>query len=72
VLDPGRIRVFGRFGLKDNFIALNWDYRENLNGSGFDAAVQDCINLWQTIFPGEPLFSGEKAGDYISGKFSVV
>lgn len=72
VLEHGRIRVFGRFGLKNNFIALNWDYRENLEGGEFDKAVFHCMDLWRDLFSDEPLFSGASADAYISGRFSVV
>ena len=39
---PG-IRVLGRFAAKDCFIALDWDYRENIDGEeGWDALVAGC------------------------------
>jgi hypothetical protein len=62
---PG-IRVLGRFSEKDTFVALKWDYRENMNGSDFDDAVIRCADEWKRLFPGIPLFAGRTLDDYLT------
>jgi hypothetical protein len=49
---PGHgMRVFGRFADMDCFIALEWDYRENLDeDDGWDAAIHECQSGWQALF----------------------
>ena len=42
------IRVFGAFCACDSFVALHWDYREDI--SDFGAEVQDAKQIWQDYF----------------------
>lgn len=58
------IRCFGLFGGKDFFIALTWDYRENIQD--FDEAVTECSNEWTRLFGGIPLFKGSKLNEYLT------
>lgn len=67
---PG-IRVFGRFIELDTFVALTWDYRENLNGRDFDDAVARCIREWQRLFPREHLFAGRSLNEYLTNFYAV-
>jgi len=71
-LDPAPgIRVFGRFAEMDTFVAVTWEYRENINGRDFDAAVVRCINGWHKLFPTTPLFSGRNLNEYVSNFYPV-
>jgi hypothetical protein len=67
---PG-IRVFGRFIEKDTFVGLTWDYRENLNGKDFDAAVERLVREWRRLFPNEPLFAGRNLNEYVTNFYLV-
>jgi hypothetical protein len=46
-LDQG-IRCFGCFAARDLFIALTWDYRENI--TDFDEEVRRCRQVWDDLF----------------------
>jgi hypothetical protein len=52
---PG-IRCFGCFGDRDLFIALTYEYRENLveTEDGFAAEAQRCRKDWDSLFSSEP------------------
>lgn len=58
------IRCFGFFGGKDFFIALTWNYRENIQD--FNQAVEECSNEWTRLFQGIPLFEGHKLDEYLT------
>lgn len=58
------IRCFGLFGGKDFFIALTWDYRENIQD--FNQAVKECSNEWTKLFRGIPLFEGRNLDEYLT------
>ncbi|MEP7173719.1 MAG: hypothetical protein ABI705_09555 [Aestuariivirga sp.] len=58
------IRCFGFFGGKNFFIALTWDYRENIED--FDEAVKECSDEWSRLFPTIPLFTGSNLDDYLT------
>ena len=63
---PG-IRAFGRFAEQDVFVALSWDYRENLVGmDDWCVEVQNCLNLWQKLFGCLEPHKGHTVSDYIS------
>jgi hypothetical protein len=47
--EPESIRVFGGFADKNAFVALTWDYRENI-GNNFDAEVERCMSAWRELF----------------------
>lgn len=73
---PG-IRVFGRFADKDVYVALNWEYRENLGGpqdKEFDREREICKAEWRKLFNTNPSINGTQIHDYfadISNVFSV-
>jgi hypothetical protein len=62
---PG-IRVVGRFSERDTFIALCWDFHENLHGKSWDPFQDRCGNEWKRLFPGVAPFSGKTVREYIS------
>jgi hypothetical protein len=64
------IRCFGFFGGKDFFIALTWDYRENI--VDFDQAVKECSHEWSRLFPTVPLFMGSNLDDYLTNYKQVA
>jgi hypothetical protein len=73
---PG-IRVFGRFADKDIYVALNWEYRENLGGpkeKDFDREREICKARWRQLFPTYSSLNGSQIDEYfadISNVFSV-
>jgi hypothetical protein len=67
-LDPNPgIRAFGRFAEQDIFVALTWNYRENISGrEDWSAEVESCITLWQELFDNLPPHKGRTVNDYIT------
>jgi hypothetical protein len=65
---PG-IRSFGAFHEQDYFIALRWDYRENIEI--FEDEVDATINAWRDLFKDEPPHSGSNLNEYLTLFFSV-
>ena len=66
---PG-IRIFGRFALKDMFIAFTWAWRPELKGEGsaeWREAIGVCGAEWRKVLPSYAPLSGEYPYDYISG-----
>ena len=69
---PG-IRCFGRFAGKDTFIALNWNYRENLEREAdWIPEVERCREEWDRLFNPYPPFRGASLNEYLSGGFHAV
>lgn len=67
-LDQG-IRCFGCFAGKDLFVALTWDYRENIQE--FRAEVEQCRQVWDSLFsPLSPLKESTLDG-YLSNCLAV-
>ena len=60
---PG-IRALGAFAGKDKFVALSWDYREDM--ADFDGDVQSAIDYWKDLFGGELPFKGRDLDEYLS------
>jgi hypothetical protein len=53
IIEPAAgIRCFGCFGDRNLFVALTWDYRENLDetADGFAALARDCRAVWSSLF----------------------
>lgn len=68
---PG-IRCLGGFGGKDFFIALTWDYRENILGSdGWRDEIQHTKSEWESLFGTIPRFHGASLNDYLSNFYVV-
>jgi hypothetical protein len=62
---PG-LRIFGRFADKDVFIALTWNYRENLASDVEYAKAGDrAVRQWGMLFAS--YFVGNYPDDYITG-----
>lgn len=71
---PG-IRVFGRFADVDVFVALTWDYRENLGGpysKEFDRERERCKAEWRKLFNTYPTIFGSAVDEYISENAFLV
>ena len=61
---PGRIRILGGFAEKNLFVALAWDYRENLTGL-FPPIISQARNAWAKLFSTPPL-KGSSLDAYLS------
>jgi hypothetical protein len=61
------IRIFGCFTGTDEFIALTWDFRENLQTpQDWGDAVAECMTEWRKLFGELPPHSGDTIDAYIS------
>jgi hypothetical protein len=61
------IRVFGCFTSTDEFIALTWQFREDLGTpEDWDAAIADCMSEWTKLFGPLPAHSGDTIDAYFS------
>jgi hypothetical protein len=67
--NPG-IRAFGGFSAKDEFIALIWNYRENLEGR-WDEEVEDLRRTWVELFGTERPMHGANLDAYLSNFIAV-
>lgn len=72
--DPdARIRVFGRFLEFDLFVALTWQYRENLKTPLDWTNEQERFkDKWRVLFPYQALYAPTKADGYVSQPFKLV
>jgi len=59
---PG-IRALGCFSETDTFIALTWNYRENID---WEDEVNKCRSAWIDLFGTVPPHKGSTIYDYIS------
>jgi hypothetical protein len=67
-----QIRIFGRFAEFDTFVALHWDYRDNLRTrQDWKDAVHETRQRWGAIFTQAPL-TKTRAADYVSQPFESV
>jgi hypothetical protein len=67
VTDPAEtpgIRSLGGFSGFDEFVALRWEYRENIDV--FDEEVTATIEAWRDLFKSEPPHSGSNLDEYLS------
>lgn len=69
---PG-IRVFGRFAVKDCFIALTWEWRRDLMDRTtvegerlWEAVLLQCKTEWRGLFPSYNPMTGGCLHDYLS------
>jgi hypothetical protein len=60
---PG-IRSLGAFADTDSFIALRWEFRENIEI--FDEEVQSTIEAWRDLFQSEVPHSGSNLRAYLT------
>jgi hypothetical protein len=61
---PDGIRCFGAFAGCDEFVALTWDYRENIRD--FNAAVLECRGVWSNLFGSIVPYSGDSLDAYLT------
>ncbi|MEH6725196.1 MAG: hypothetical protein V7703_03490, partial [Hyphomicrobiales bacterium] len=71
VVDPSAsLRVLGGFAAMDVFVALEWEFRENLdNGLNmplWNKFIRRAKTKWETCLPNYVRLSGGKTSDYIS------
>ena len=67
-IDPNaRIRCFGAFGGRNLFIALTWQYREDLNGlDEWEEEVNRCKAEWCRLFNPIQRYKGASVNEYLS------
>jgi hypothetical protein len=65
---PG-IRAFGGFAEKDTFIALTWDYRENIDNWADE--IEKCRTAWRELFGSRQPFSGATLDEYLTNYYAV-
>lgn len=69
------IRVFGRFAMKDYFIATNMEYRTKLGPQGsreWRDEIVGCAAQWRSLFPTYDAHTGADIHDYISEPVSSI
>jgi len=68
---PG-IRVLGRFAEKDTFIAVCWDYRENLRrDKDWTAFVDRCLQEWPRLMNMQAAYRGPNLNAYLTNFLAV-
>lgn len=68
------IRMFGRFAVKDFFIALNWEKRPYLaepESPQWKKAKKTCKSEWAKLFPVYPPLKGDDLHDYLSNSVLI-
>jgi hypothetical protein len=78
---PG-LRVFGRFGDIDLFVALSWAPRSvgwgsqsalgDVSTMNWDFAILECQERWNDLLPGHKPIHGEGIHDYVSSNVFLV
>jgi len=66
---PG-IRALGGFWRQDTFVALTWDYRENLD-ERWDAEIERCQRCWREMFDSKGPLKGETLDEYLTNFYPV-
>ena len=67
---PG-IRCLGCFLEQDVFVALKWDYRENISSEEWGIMIQQCLDLWNNIFGVRRPLSGRTLDEYLTNYYAV-
>jgi hypothetical protein len=62
---PG-IRAFGAFIRTDEFVALTWTLREDIEIGDFDQEVKDAMTAWSDLFGSVPPHGGRVLNDYLT------
>ena len=71
-LEPN-IRCFGIFAGQDNFIALTWEYRENLcSDIDWQREIERCKTRRTDFFGTIALFKGGSIDEYLSDNYRAV
>jgi len=65
----GGIRVFGAFAAKDWFVALTWEFRNEVD---WDFEPTNCLKTWIDLFNTAPPYLGSDANDYLSSNYSIA
>lgn len=65
---PG-LRCFGRFGGKNVFIALTWNYRRNIRNDDWTPEINRCRDEWMNLFGLCPIFAGRHLDEYLTDYF---
>jgi hypothetical protein len=69
--NPG-IRVLGGFAGLDTFVALTWNYRENLDDPGrWSDEIERCRKAWRELFGTIEPFNGSSLDDYLTNFYPV-
>src|SRR5262249_23009601 len=70
VTDPTvQARLFGRFAEPDTLILTSFHTRSFLGrkgSAGWLAAMSDCANVWDELFPENPPFTGPNINAYVT------
>ncbi len=67
------IRCFGSFAGKDTFIALTWNYRENLcSAVDWKYAIAECKTTWAGLFGTLKPFKGKNLDEYLTENYRTV
>jgi hypothetical protein len=70
---PDGMRALGCLRGTDQFLVLEWYYRENLETSrDWLDAVARCKTTWRELFDDLPPHSGGSIHDYVSDNFRIV
>jgi hypothetical protein len=64
------VRALGGFTDKDEFVALTWDYRENLDGQ-WNAEIDRCRNAWKILFGKNGPLCRRALDEYLSNFIAV-
>lgn len=64
-----QIRCFGAWAKKDMFVALTWEYRDDLD---FAAEACRCRKIWDRLFAPFVPFEGESLDEYLSANYYAV
>jgi hypothetical protein len=69
--NPG-IRALGGFSKLDTFVALTWDYRENLDGRGlWNEEIDRCQKAWRDLFGATKPLKGKSLHDYLTNFYPI-
>lgn len=67
------IRCFGSFAGQDNFIALTWEYRENLHSAiDWQREIERCKTTRTEFFGTLTPFKGGSLDEYLSDNYRAV
>ena len=73
--DPNpALRVFGRFAMRNAFVATHWARRDELGGWGardWAAKIRRCKTIWRQLFFTYPPVTGVSINDYLSNVIEI-
>lgn len=65
-----QIRCFGAWAEKDTFVALTWQYRDDIQS--FSEEATECRRVWDKFFPDHSPYVGASIDDYITDRYRAV